>query len=370
MRLPSLILLGLLALLTDASTAAAAPLAPAMVASPSAPAMVLQGRGRARRSIPSNNNRRRQRPSGRARRGATASSNLSVFKTKPTTPSRRITDLVSGSSLSSRRPRRDGSSGIKPLEDSDLQTWFGTSDANGSGWVSYRESSHALGFDRSRFRSFDEDRDGRIDLDEFELYCLFAIRDKTFREPLPPADLLGAPKRSPEQLRIAYDRDRDGLLSIDEIGTALLDYGRQDLVPSRVVLGLDRDNDNRLDVRELSGIEGIVGLVTVGGLEEVPQVTASDARSAAELFLVIEPRAEGSNAPPTIQGPVRPFSRLDLNQDGSIDRGELEELLSPLFSTIRITTVLHTLDLNRDGVLSRTEFESSIAASENQPKEN
>ena len=228
--------------------------------------------------------------------------------------------------------------------------------------MSYRESSHAFGFDRLRFQSFDEDRDGRMDLLEFELYCIFAQRDRTFREPLPPADVLGAPKRSPEQLRNAYDRDRNGLLSSDELDSALLDYGREDLDSRQVILGLDRDNDSQLSVAELFGIEGIVGLVTIGGLSIDPSLTASDARNASELFLVIEPRAEGSNAPPTIRGPVRPFSRLDLNQDGSIDRAELDELLSPLFSTVRIATVLHTLDQNLDGRLSEEEFEASIAA--------
>lgn len=371
MRALLLLLLFLPLALPETASAAPAP-APAPVMAPvsmaPSPAPVAQRRGRSRRSVP-------QRRSGRggSRGGGRSSSNfssgpaigdLSVFRTGTGKTTRRsLTDLSGGSFGGSRRPKREGPSDVVLPGEAELLAWFETGDGDSSGWISYRESAHSLGFDRSRYRRFDENRDGRMGLEEFELYVLFAKKERTFREPLPPADLLGAPTRTPEQLRNAYDRDRDGLLSRNEVEVALRDYGREDLVPERVVMGLDRDDDNRLNVRELSGLEGIVGLVSVDTtVPFVSGVIDTDANNAEELFGVVEPRAEGSNAPPRIQGPVRPFHRLDLDRSGGISLSELEELLRPLFSSVRVATVLHTLDVDLNGELSEQEFESAIGA--------
>lgn len=336
-----------------AAPAAAAPAAPglALAAAP-APVSAPQRRGKSRRSV-----KRKKKTSGGFTKGP-AIDDLKIFKTEAN--KRPAIDLAAGSSSGSRRTRRTARANIVLPSEAQLMGWFSTSDADGSGWVSYRESAHALGFDRRRYRRFDEDRDGRLDLAEFELYCAFSITERTFRDPLPPAELVGAPARTPEQLRNAYDVDRDGVLSATEIKTVLADYGRADLVAERVVIGLDRDDDGRLNVQELAGLEGLVGIGSASSVPLPSSLSLSGASSADELFGVVEPRAPGSNKPPHIIGPVRSFRRLDLDNNGKISLAELEELLRPLFSPVRVRTVHHTLDRNQDGFLTEDEFDAAL----------
>ena len=75
---------------------------------------------------------------------------------------------------------------------------------------------------------------------------------------------------------------------------------------------------------------------------------------------MVEPRAPGSNVPPRITGPVRSFRRLDLDNNGQISLAELEELLRPLFSPVRVHTVHHTLDRNQDGFLTEDEYNAAL----------
>ncbi|MFT7676617.1 MAG: Ca2+-binding EF-hand superfamily protein [Planctomycetota bacterium] len=350
------LLLILLALVLGLPARAATPVAPAPSAAPSmapASAPAPQRRGNSRRSV----KKKKKKKGGGFTKGP-AVADLEIFKKgAKVLPA---IDLASGSSSGAKRSRRKGTADVILPTEAQLMGWFGTSDANGSGWVSYRETAHALGFDRLRFRRFDEDRDGRVDLAEFELYCTFALTERTFRDPLPPADLLGAPTRTPEQLRNAYDRDRDGMLSASEIKSVLTDYSRSDLVSERVVMGLDRDGDGRLNVKELAGLEGLVGVVSASNVPMPSGLVVGGAKSAEELFGAVEPRAQDSNAPPRINGPVRSFRRLDLDNNGQISLDEMEELLRPLFSAVRVRTVHHTLDRNQDGVLTEDEFDAAL----------
>ena len=57
-----------------------------------------------------------------------------------------------------------------------------------------------------------------------------------------------------------------------------------------------------------------------------------------------------------IVGPVSPFRRLDLDNDGLITLEELERLRRPQTLTVRVAAVLAALDENEDGALSRDEL--------------
>ncbi len=65
----------------------------------------------------------------------------------------------------------------------EIAEWFETADYNDNDWISYRESHRSLGFDRTRFRIYDVDRDGRLVLSEFKEFYQDSIRNGHGFEP-------------------------------------------------------------------------------------------------------------------------------------------------------------------------------------------
>ena len=76
-------------------------------------------------------------------------------------------------------------------------------------------------------------------------------------------------------------------------------------------------------------------------------------RSVNELFGERTPRGAG---PPMIRGPVHIFHRLDFDGDGVVSVKDLDSLMRPSQSPIRIETVVNTLDSDGDGKLSEDEL--------------
>lgn len=313
--------------------------------------------GRSRRSVP------QKRSSGRGEErdsGPNSQQAQAVLRAllPPTAPGKGEGERGGDGTERDPKGRSREKRALEFVDEAQLRAWYETADFNANGWISFSESSVSFGFDRPRYGSFDADRDGRLALEEFAAYYRYSIvHQNGFREPRPAPESQRARQRTPEQLRNAYDMDLDGKLSRVELQRVLEDYDRADLEAEHIATGMDRDGDSRLSVAELVGLPPILFPVEVPATADA----APTHKTLEELFGQVVPRPGGAgNYPPQIVGPVSHFRRLDLDADGKISRRDLEDLLRPVHTTIRVQTVLHTLDVDGDGVLSRAELVAAL----------
>jgi len=248
-------------------------------------------------------------------------------------------------------------------DEEQIREWFETCDHNENGWVSFREARASLRFDRPRYQAYDADRDGRLDLEEFTASYEFSARyGGGFKPPLPKPGRKKPRQRTPDQIRNAYDTDLDSRLSRQELARLLADYERMDVTPEQVLRRLDDDLDEHLGGSEIDGLVGILHPVAL--LADTPPIllTETPPTTIDELFGKVVLRANSGTTPnpPLIRGPVPHFRRLDLDNDGEISVRDLEQLLRPHKTGVRIRTVLNTLDLDGDGTLSEAEFLAAL----------
>ncbi len=246
-----------------------------------------------------------------------------------------------------------------------IRGWFDICDYDENDWISFRESRSALAFTRSRFGLYDADRDGRFELGEFVEYHDDSVSQiGAFRPPRAEPAALRQPQRSPELLRLAYDRDLDGRIGRIELSWLLSQYDRADVSTDALLASLDTNEDLTLSLGELDPLVDILYPVVSG--DEAPvegESRAGPLTRVEDLFgeVVIRGREDGSNlSPPMIKGPVPVFRRLDLDDDGAATLADLEALLRPLQVPVRLHSVLHTLDLDGDGKLTANEFEAAL----------
>ncbi len=214
-------------------------------------------------------------------------------------------------------------------------------------------------FDAGRFRAYDPNKDGRITFAEFaEFIRNERAEGRKVIAPV-PADIDGKPPtRTAEQLRAAYDTDLDGAVSQIELDRILGDYDRGGarFDADTVLRRLDADGNNVLDVAELERLASYLMPLAVGAGD--PRRPGPGARSVMELFGT--PIDQGEGHPPRILGPIHPFRRLDVDNDGYVDMKDLERLEGRSFSPVSLKSVLNTLDVNFDGRVSEREFMTSI----------
>jgi Ca2+-binding EF-hand superfamily protein len=246
-------------------------------------------------------------------------------------------------------------------DDEEITKLQGVADWDENGWISFAEARDSMQFDRLRFAAYDTDSDGRLVEAEFRDYYFDSLRrNGTFTAPLIMPDRSRPPPRTTEQLRNAYDRDLDERISLFELERLIQDYGRPDLEPEQLIVADDIDGDGRLALNELEGVVALLYPVSSTVTDET--LIDSQPASLLELFRKLVPRETraGIPPPPLIQGPVPPFHRLDLDNDGAIAEQDLRALLRPIPESVRIGAVLGILDLDGDGVLNDAEFERAM----------
>jgi Ca2+-binding EF-hand superfamily protein len=260
--------------------------------------------------------------------------------------------------------------------------YFAITDYDEDGRIDFREAEEALAMTRTSFRQYDKDVDGWITFEEFEARYN-ELLDRTGGFPKPkaqgPAPTLGppatpvpgpganmddvlstlppapAPAVTPESFVNTYDLNVDGRLSALEVGEASKALGFGGLSGQAILSLLDADGSTFVEPAELSQALAALGLLTTGGTDP----NAPKAKSVEELFGHAVPRDLSPGAtpmPPHIAGPVRPFRRLDLDDDGVIQAHDLHLLSVSAHPRVSPFAVIATLDLDGDGALSPEEF--------------
>lgn len=246
----------------------------------------------------------------------------------------------------------------------DLQTeYFAIADHDGNSWISYREAVASMDVDRGEFRSFDADRDGRIDSAEFGARLRQTVElVGSFRPPRPRPE---AADRTPDisaTLLDSVDLDNDGSLGVFELQAAFEALNASSNLDAQLVLSsFDRDLSGTLDAEEFSDIARSLR----EGTFAIAPAPAEPPTSIDELFGVPVPRrtlpgAGASTLPPRLVGPVTHFHRLDADRDGSISPEDLLQLQAPLHLEVRARAVVAFLDLDGDGTLNRAELRAAF----------
>ena len=250
-----------------------------------------------------------------------------------------------------------------------LEGYFDVADYDSSGMISFREARKALSVDRAGFAFYDTSRNGLIDLDEFTArYSSALVTGDELPEPIADRDSEQQPPRTAAQLRLAFDTSPDGIIDPEELSTILASYEREDLDAADTLERLDVDESGALELSELDGLAPLLFVTNTLGLvgQEFPdgeRPLEREIKTLSDLFgerIIRKSETNAATLPPQIVGPLDHFRRLDFNDDGVIGYEDLDSLMRPIHSTIRLNTVVATLDVDEDGLVSPEEFWSAM----------
>ncbi len=259
----------------------------------------------------------------------------------------------------------------KPVTNLDAQEgeYFATCDYDENGWISYREAEASLHLNRDGFAQYDADNNGQVTRDEFNTrYRLLLKRVGSFRIPTPESVTqvpVGAVPLSMQPVTALpntsqafvglYDKDVNGMLNLAELTSASTALGFPGIPPTAILAKLDLNKNGSVEPPELEGVLAALHILDAASLVSL----GAKAGSIEELFGGTTPRpyfTGGTPQPPTIKGPVLPFRRLDLDNDGFIDVDDLEQLSLSAHTVVRPSAILAGLDRDADGKLSPEEL--------------
>jgi Ca2+-binding EF-hand superfamily protein len=239
-----------------------------------------------------------------------------------------------------------------------LKGYFATCDADGNGWLSFRECRDSLSLDRAGFAEFDRDLDLRVSVEEFEAnYDLVARRAGAILVPVAADRAKLDPPRSSKSILATFDRNGDGALQKSELAALFEAHGRKDLPIDTALDNLDVDGNDSLSGAELERASRL--LVSLSTSARPSGDPAALYGSLDQLFgrVVERPAAiDASRQPPLIVGPVLPFRRLDLDADGGIEIDDLYRLMTPVTPSFSIGAIHAGLDPDEDGRIDRAEL--------------
>lgn len=243
-----------------------------------------------------------------------------------------------------------------------LRSYFSTCDADGSGWLSYRECRQSLALDRAGFAGFDADGDLRVSTAEFEAnYAEVTQRAGMLIAPVAAKSPRLELPRAPKQLLAAYDRDNDGALQPSELMVLFEEYGREDLPIETAMANLDDNGDKGLSGTELERASRLLAsLAAVGRPSGDPIERLGSLDKLFGRTIERPPAIDASRQPPLIVGPVLPFRRLDLDADGGIELEDLYRLMTPVTPSFSIGAIHAGMDFDENGRIDRAELAQAL----------
>lgn len=236
--------------------------------------------------------------------------------------------------------------------------YFALADWNGDGSIVFKEAAGAMSIDREAFRTWDGDRDGRIQQAEFVArYRAIVERGGAVARPVGKPDAAApAVQRAPDELLSLYDDNRDRGLDLAELARLVTDSKNRDLEAEQLLGSLDKDASLRIEGAEL---QQLAARLAGGAFAAEPAAK----KTLAQLFetpQTREAKVAAAREPARIAGPASDFRRLDHDGDGGITVEDLVELQRPLALPIRPQALVSALDKDGDGRIGPDEFAASM----------
>jgi Ca2+-binding EF-hand superfamily protein len=146
-----------------------------------------------------------------------------------------------------------------------------------------------------------------------------ADQDPPKKEPKPIEELL---KLSPEEFIKQFDKNKDGLLTADELPPGL----------ARAFERADLNGDGHLDAKKVTEMLKILKQRFAAGTPEPPPAMKAEVeRRVKEQIERLDTNKDGKISKDEAKGPLAEnFDRLDLNKDGYLDKDELTRAMTRL----------------------------------------
>ena len=251
--------------------------------------------------------------------------------------------------------------------------YFQLCDHDENNWISFRESAYSLRHSRQEFATYDTDRDGRIQREEFAArYSLVIDNQGDFAPPKARIEdyfsagnavsgALGSEFEPTDESRVLDRFDLNGSAAI-ELGELppLIEFWRLSvhITPPQVLEAIDEDLSSALELAEMSAL---IDVLKIAQKKFNGAVLSLDELSGLSPEIDLQPEERSSIASiDRSKAPTVHFDRLDQNGDRFIDTEDLRLLQSPMQLSVRTNAVIAAIDADGDGKVSEAEFAAAF----------